>query len=164
MKKLEELEKKREAGTNAYATEDLRALLLERTGKKDEAVALIRRSVGRPGAARGGRDPDRRPVAAEKFAEAFTLCEQTWEKWPDNKVRPEALGAATVSLLRAMRPTDDQVARLERRLKGAIAREPGTARFYGCTSPTCTTCGHATPKPKPSTAKCWRRSRTTPSR
>ncbi len=49
LKKLEELEAKRAVGTNAYATEDLRALWLEKIGKKDEAVALIRKTVGRPG-------------------------------------------------------------------------------------------------------------------
>jgi tetratricopeptide (TPR) repeat protein len=125
LKKLEELEKKREAGTNAYATEDLRALLLEKTGKKDEAVELIRRTVGRPGA------PPEGPVVliaalarTEKYAEAFALCEQTWDKWPDNKVPPEALGAATVSLLRSMRPTDDQMGRLEKCLKNAIKHDP----------------------------------------
>jgi tetratricopeptide (TPR) repeat protein len=121
LKKLEELENKRQAGTNAYATQDLRALLLEKTGKKEDAIALIRRTVGRPGA------PPEGPVVliaalarAEKYAEALELCEQTWAKWPENKIRPEALGAATVSLLRAMRPTDDQVARLEKCLKSAI--------------------------------------------
>ena len=43
--KLEELENKRAAGTNAYATEDLRMALLEKTGQKDAAVALMRRIV-----------------------------------------------------------------------------------------------------------------------
>jgi len=50
LKKLEELEKKRAVGTNVYATEDLRALLLEKTGKTDESISLIRAIVGRRGA------------------------------------------------------------------------------------------------------------------
>ena len=125
LKKLEDLEKKREAGTNAYATEDLRALWLEKIGKKDEAVALIRKTVSRSGFRPEGVVVLTAALArAGKYAEAFNLCEETWRKWPDNKVRPEALGAITVSLLRNMHPTDDQVARLEACLKNAITVIP----------------------------------------
>ena len=122
LKKLEELETRRAVGTNVFGTENLRAMLLEKTGQKDEALALIRKAVGR----RGTR-PDAVVVLlaalarAEKFAEAFDLCEETWRKQPDNKVRPEVLGGATVSLLRSMKPTDEQVTRLEGCLKRAIA-------------------------------------------
>jgi tetratricopeptide (TPR) repeat protein len=125
LKKLEELEKKREVGTNAYGTEDLRALFLEKSDKRDEAIALIRRTVGRPGARPDGALALTAALArAEKFAEAYSLCEQTWMKWPDSRVQAEALGAMTVALLRNMKPTDDQVARLEARLRNAIAVKP----------------------------------------
>ena len=40
---------------------------------------------------------------AEKFTEAYDLCEQTWRKWPDNQSRAEALGAAI--FVHALRPT-----------------------------------------------------------
>ena len=128
LKNLEELEKKNHAGTSGYGSEELRTALLEKSGKKDEAIDLMRRIAARPGSG-----PDRkvtllgalvRADSLRRSNEAFSLCKELWSGWPDSRVSAESLGAVTLTLLRNMRPTDDHVKELEHCLRAALERDP----------------------------------------
>lgn len=119
VKQLEELERLREVGPNGYASVEMQARLLEARGKPDDAVRVMQKHVTRAGA-----QPEEVLLLIgtlsrqKKFGEAFDLCEKTWDRGECNK---EALGAVSTSLLRVMKPTDAQVAIVERRLERAVA-------------------------------------------
>jgi tetratricopeptide (TPR) repeat protein len=122
IKLLEKLEVNYKAGTNRFATVELRARLLEAYGEGDKALTLLREHVARK---------DARPEEAllvhaslrrqKRYAEAFALCEEVWraKKWP-----PEVAGSVTVALLRVMKPTDAQCEKVEGWLKEALAANP----------------------------------------
>ncbi|MFO0842183.1 MAG: tetratricopeptide repeat protein [Gemmataceae bacterium] len=119
---IEELERQREAGPNAFASVELRARLLEARGKGEEALQLIRRHTSREGAR-----PDEVLLVLsclsrqKRYQEAYELCERAWQ---EGKCSPEVVGGVSVSLLRVMSPTDAQVARVERHLRSAIDKRP----------------------------------------
>jgi Tfp pilus assembly protein PilF len=120
--RLEDLEKQREAGPNAFASLELRARLLEARDKGKQAEALLRRHAARPGAA-----PEEVLLVLaslgrqKRFADAYKLCEQVWQ---EGKVSPEAVGGVSVALLRVMKPSDAQVAHIEELLRTAIKARP----------------------------------------
>ena len=121
---LEELEKQREAGPNAFASVDIRSRILEARGQKDAALALMKAHVERKGAAPtevlllvGTLGRQRR------YKEAYALCEKAWK---EGKCPPEAVASAATSLLRVMEPTDAQVAKVEKRLAKAIEDKPAS--------------------------------------
>jgi tetratricopeptide (TPR) repeat protein len=129
--RLEKMETDLELEPNTYASVELRARLEEAQDKGDRAVERLRQHVGR-------KSPKARPEEVllvidsyrrqKKYAEAYAECEKMWA---EKKCRPEVCGGASVLVLRSMVATDDQVERLEKRLKEAIdanarARVQGT--------------------------------------
>jgi Tfp pilus assembly protein PilF len=122
--RLAELEKQRDLPPNSYASVELRAQLLEAREEGDKAVSLLRAHVQRPGA-----KPEEillvlASLARQKrYGDAYTLCEQGWDK---KECSREAMGGVSVGLLRAMKPTDAQVLRVENRLKEAIRNNPNS--------------------------------------
>jgi tetratricopeptide (TPR) repeat protein len=119
---LEEMEKQSGVGPNGFASIDLRCRILEARGKPEESVALMKSHVRRAGAS------PREVVLLldllarqRKYAEAHTLCEETWQA---GKCPPEALAAAQASLLHVSSPTDAQLATAEKRLKAAASAQP----------------------------------------
>ncbi|MFO0881191.1 MAG: tetratricopeptide repeat protein [Gemmataceae bacterium] len=119
---LEELERQREVGPNGFASVEMKTRLLEARGKGDEALALIKQHVSRPGA----RPEEMLLVMAsmsrlKRYKEAFALCEKTWQ---EGRCPPEAIGGISVSLLRVMNPSDAQVALIEKHLQAAQAKNP----------------------------------------
>jgi tetratricopeptide (TPR) repeat protein len=116
--RLEALEKARDLPAGALGSVELRARVLENSGKGDEALELLRNYVKR----RGARPEEMLFLIAslgrqKRFAEAFELCPEAWQKCP-----PEAAGGVTVALLRAMTPTDEQTRRAEGWLQSAIGK------------------------------------------
>jgi len=119
---IQQLEKQRQLEANTYASVELRARLLEARKKGDEALDLLRSHIARDGA---------RPeeiimvlgsmTRQKRYAEAFELCEQLWK---ENKCKPEVLSGISVSLLRAMQPTDAQVRIMLKHIREAITRKP----------------------------------------
>jgi tetratricopeptide (TPR) repeat protein len=113
---LEKLEQERDVAPGNFGTVELRARLLEKRGEGDKALELLKNYVRRP---RARPDEMLYLIASlgrqQRFAEAFGLCPEAWQKCP-----PEAAGGVTVALLRVMKPTDAQVARAEGWLKEAI--------------------------------------------
>jgi Tfp pilus assembly protein PilF len=122
IKLLEELEKQREVGPNGFASVELRARVLEAQGKKDDALALMKAHVSRPGAR-----PEEMVLLVnamtrqKRFADAYALCEQMWK---DEKLAPELLAGISTSLLQVMKPEDRQVAAVEKRLRKAMEAKP----------------------------------------
>jgi cellulose synthase operon protein C len=118
--RLEKLEEERELSAGWYGTVELRARLLEKHGEGDKALALLKTYIRRP---RARPDEMLYLIASlgrqQRFAEAFALCPEAWQKCP-----PEAAGGVTVALLRAMKPTDAEVAKAEGWLKSAIGKHP----------------------------------------
>jgi predicted Zn-dependent protease len=117
---LEKLEEERDVPPGQFGTVELRARLLEKRGDGNKALELLKNYVHRP---RARPDEMLYLIASlgrqQRFAEAFGLCPEAWEKCP-----PEAAGGVTVALLRVMKPTDAQVARAEGWLKEAIEKHP----------------------------------------
>ncbi|NBO90867.1 MAG: hypothetical protein EBV06_00895 [Planctomycetia bacterium] len=115
---LKELEKNRDVGPNGFASVELQARLLENQKKDAQARELITNHISRPGA---------RPEEVllligtlsrqKRHQEAFDLCETTWDK---GTCPPEAIGGVVMSLLRIMKPTDAQMAIVEKRLVKAL--------------------------------------------
>jgi tetratricopeptide (TPR) repeat protein len=128
---LESLEQQRQVEPNTFASVEMQARLLEARGQGDKALRLLRRHVTRQSER---AQPEEALLVLEslgrqkKFADAFALCEQMWDGGPalagKKPCRPEVAGGASVAVLRALEPTDDQVRRLERRLRDAIAANP----------------------------------------
>jgi Tfp pilus assembly protein PilF len=118
--RLEALEKERDLPEGWFGTVELRARLFEKRGEGEKALEKLRAYLRRP---RARPDEMLYLIASlgrqERFAEAFALCPEAWEKCP-----PEAAGGVTVALLRVMKPTDAQVAKAEDWLKAAIAKHP----------------------------------------
>jgi tetratricopeptide (TPR) repeat protein len=125
---LEELESERQVEPNTFASVEMRARLLEAQSQGDKALILLRKHVARSAKAQ----PEEALLLLEslgrqkKFTEAFALCEEMWDGGPSlaggKRCRPEVAGGASVAVLRSMQPTDEQVRRLEARLKEAIAK------------------------------------------
>jgi tetratricopeptide (TPR) repeat protein len=121
---LKKLEHDREVGANGFGSVDLEARLLEAEGKGDKALALLRKHIGREGAAAEEVLLVLGSLSRQKrYQDAFALCEKTWE---EGKCSPEAVGAVSVGLLGVMKPaaTDAQVRALEKHLQAAVAKKP----------------------------------------
>jgi tetratricopeptide (TPR) repeat protein len=118
--RLEELEKAQKVEPNAFRTVQLRALLLDGRGKGDEALALIRRHVSRPGA-RAEEDLllARHLANQNQLAEALDVCERAWQKCP-----PEAVSAASVVLVRTSKAGPKECARVEGWIRKALEKNP----------------------------------------
>jgi tetratricopeptide (TPR) repeat protein len=126
--KLEQLEKTRQAPVGAFGSVELKARALEARGKGAEALPLLKAYAEAPGA-----KPDRLLLYAGLFArlgqvkEAVDVCEQARSKCP-----PEAVGGASVAVLRTARPKPGQpedvwqaqAARVEGWLKEAAEKKP----------------------------------------
>jgi tetratricopeptide (TPR) repeat protein len=118
--RLEALEKERDLAEGWYGTVELRARWLEKRGAGDKALEKLRAYIRRPRA----RPDEMLYLIASlgrqgRFAEAFALCPDAWQK-----CTPEAAGGVTVALLRAMKPTDAEVAKAEGWLKAGIEKHP----------------------------------------
>jgi tetratricopeptide (TPR) repeat protein len=118
--KLETLENELGLAEGWFGTVELRARWLEKSGQGDKALDRLRAYIRRPKA----RPDEMLYLIAslgrqQRFAEAFALCPEAWQKCP-----PEAAGGVTVALLRVMKPTDAQVAQAEGWLKTAIEKHP----------------------------------------
>jgi Tfp pilus assembly protein PilF len=118
--RLEKLEEERDLAPGWFGTVELRARLLEKRGQGDKALELLKTYIRRP---RARPDEMLYLIASlgrqQRFAEAFALCPDAWQKCP-----PEAAGGVTVALLRVMKPTDAEVAKAESWLKSAIEKHP----------------------------------------
>jgi predicted Zn-dependent protease len=127
IERLEVLEKQRDLPPNAYATVELRAILLESQGKGkgDDAIALLRKHINR----RGAKPEEILLVIAsygrqKKFDEALAECEKAWK----NKCPAELAGAASVAVLRdKLNRTEAELDRAETWLKGVIQEQEKAA-------------------------------------
>ncbi len=121
---LEALEKKREAKSGQFGTVELRARLLEAEKRGDEALAVLRTHVSRPGAS---GDEALLLVASYqrqmRFGEGFELLDKVRDKCP-----PEAVGGFYVGLMYGMKPSDVQCQGVETWLKAQIARREKEAQ------------------------------------
>jgi Tfp pilus assembly protein PilF len=117
---LEELETNRKAEPGALGTVELKVQLYRAQGQHDQAVALLKEHVARKGAR-----PEEVVVLigylgrVNRLDEALGLCERAWQTCP-----PEAAGAASVSVLKGNKPTEDQYARVESWLRTALQKQP----------------------------------------
>lgn len=117
---LEQAEKNRQVEAGQFGSVELRAQLLELTGKPLEAVELLRQHAQKEGA-----PPETALQLAgclarqDRVVEALDICEKVWARCP-----PEAVGGASVSVVRSARSGAAQVARVERLLQDAIQKQP----------------------------------------
>jgi tetratricopeptide (TPR) repeat protein len=129
--RLEDLEKQRDLEPNSYASVEMQARLLEARGQGEQALRLLEKHLKRGGSK---AQPEEALLLLDslrrqqKFPEAYALCEQMWTGGPltpgGKPCRPEVIGGASVAILRTINPTDEQVQRLERQLREAIAKDP----------------------------------------
>ncbi len=126
IKELEKMESDLELEPNTFASVELRARWWEAQNKGDRAVALLKKHLERKSdkANRGEvlllLDSYRRQ---KKYDKAYDLCESMWDERNARGERtfpPEVCGGASVAVLRMMSPRDEQVQRLEKRLRDAI--------------------------------------------
>jgi len=120
IKKLEQLEKDREVSAGNFATVELRVHLLEGRNQGEKALALLEDYVKRKGA----RPEDLLLQFASLnrqhlFDRSWALLDRIWKE-----CRPEVASAASVSLLRQMKPSDEQCLQVENWIKAASAKEP----------------------------------------
>jgi cellulose synthase operon protein C len=123
IEQLKNLEMERKLPPGTFATVDLEARLLEGKGQGDKAIALLREYSKRrkqPGESNEEVLLQLTSLVNQKrYADALETLQKVWQE-----CRPEAAGAASVSLLRQMKPTDEQVKRVEDWLKSAIEKSP----------------------------------------
>jgi tetratricopeptide (TPR) repeat protein len=123
--RLEKLEARAQVEPGTWGSVELRAELLEARGQGAEALSLLRGYARR----RTARPEDALLVIGslsrqQKFAEALDACDEAW------RTCPAALaGQVSLAVLRAGKPTAEQCARVERRLKDASTREPNQPGF-----------------------------------
>jgi predicted Zn-dependent protease len=113
---LRALEKEQPPGQGALGSVELEAQILEARGQPDQAIALLRKHVERPGA----RPEEILMVVGQlsrqkRLADALDLCDKAWDTCP-----PEVAGGVSVAVLRAGQPTEAQTARVEARLRKAL--------------------------------------------
>jgi tetratricopeptide (TPR) repeat protein len=125
--RLAELEKKAGVEPGTWGSVELRAEVLEAGDQGDRALAL---SLLRDYAARRGARPEDALLVVgsltrqQKFAEALDACDEAW------RTCPAALaGRVSLAVLRAMKPTAEQCARVERHLRDAAAKAPTESLF-----------------------------------
>jgi tetratricopeptide (TPR) repeat protein len=124
IEQLEQMESERGVEPNTFAAVELRARLLEAQGKGSRAVALLTRHAEREKAR-----PEEMLLVLDAYrrqkraAEAYALCERMWQ---EKKCRPEVCSGASVAVLRLMGGSEEQMQRLEKRLKEAIAVKPSS--------------------------------------
>lgn len=119
--RLAALEKAAKVEPGAWGSVELRAEVLEARGEGRQAIDLLRAHAGRPNA----RPEDRLLLVGSlsrqrRFAEALAECDELWRTAPAPVAAP-----ITLAVLRAARPTDEQCARVEGRLREASAKAPG---------------------------------------
>jgi Tfp pilus assembly protein PilF len=120
LERLEGVEKIRNLPWGALATADLRARLLEAQGERDKALDLLRKYRTRSGASPQDVTLLLTALARQqRFEEAFDLWPEVCRACP-----PEAAGGLSVALLRSMKPTDEQVRKVEEWLKQAVKDHP----------------------------------------
>lgn len=118
--RLEQLEQERKAAPGAFGSVDLKAALFEARGEGGRAIALLQAHQKRPNAR-----PEEALVLAGYLArqnragEALDLCERAWET-----CSADAVGGASVAVLRTTKPTSEQITRVEGRLQAASEKEP----------------------------------------
>jgi tetratricopeptide (TPR) repeat protein len=122
LQQLEALEKQHGLSPNQYGTMDLRARLLEASGKGDDALDTVQEFATRPGA----RPEDRLLVVAslgrqQRLDEAYEKLAQIWEA---GKCSPEVVGATSVALMRVMKPSKEQLTRVQQWVEQAITKNP----------------------------------------
>jgi tetratricopeptide (TPR) repeat protein len=124
---LETLEEQRGPEPNAFAAVELRARLLEEQSAADKAIKILEDHIKRKHA-----NPDEVLLVLNamrrqrKFAQAYQRCLQAWQ---EGKCTPEAIGGASVVLLRSMQAAgapigDEQVTTIEQHLNKALAAKP----------------------------------------
>jgi tetratricopeptide (TPR) repeat protein len=119
---LEQVEKAQQVKPGAFGSVELRAQMLEARGQVDQALALLQSYSERPDV-----QPEKILVRVgylarqKRVQEALDLCERAWAT-----CAPEAVGGASVAVLRLNQPSEDQCARVEAGLKAAIAKNPKT--------------------------------------
>jgi tetratricopeptide (TPR) repeat protein len=107
--RLEQLESLYRVGQGGFGSLELRAQALEARGQGDKAIDLLKAQMEK------NISPDRLLILVgylarqKRIAEALDFCERAWPVGS-----PEAVGAASVAVLRSAQPTDDQVTRVER--------------------------------------------------
>jgi tetratricopeptide (TPR) repeat protein len=116
--RLEDLEKERQS---LFGFVEMKAQLLETRGQGDKAVELLRTHVQRK---------DARPeevfllvgslARQKKTEEALKLCETAWGRCP-----PERVSSVSIGVLRAGKPTPQQLAQVESRVLEAAKQAPG---------------------------------------
>ena len=117
---LEKMEKERQVAVGTFASVELRVRLLEARGQGQKALELLKENCKR-------NSPQEALLLLtsltnqRRYNEAFEMLDRVWEL-----CRPERAGAASVSLLRQMQPNDEQVQKVETRLKQALEKEKRT--------------------------------------
>ncbi len=117
---LEDLEKARNAPSGTLGTVELRVQLHKAQGQDDRAIALLKQHLARKDAR-----PDELFVLigylsrANRLNEALDLCEQAWKT-----CAPEAVGGASINVLKSTKPSDADYLRVERWLKAALEQKP----------------------------------------
>jgi tetratricopeptide (TPR) repeat protein len=117
---LERLEKEQKVEPGALGTLDLKVQVLKARDQHEQAIALLKAHINRPGA-----KPEEVVMLIgylarlKRLAPALDLCQRCWETCP-----PAVAGGASMAVLRAGQPTDEQCARVERWLKTAAAKDP----------------------------------------
>ena len=119
--RLEELERRRNAYPGSFGGVELKAKLYEAMGRGDDAVDLLKKYAERLNN-RGDK-----PEAAlfvvysyarqKRHAKALAHAEELAKKVP-----PEVIGGVLVTLLREMKPTEEQCGRVEALLKAGLER------------------------------------------
>jgi tetratricopeptide (TPR) repeat protein len=117
---LEELEKSRETAPGTLGTVELRVQMLKSQGQHEQAIALLKRH-----AQRNGARPEEIVVLIgylsriNRTSEALDLCEQAWKTCP-----PEIAGGASVNAVKAGKPAEADLVRVEGWLRAAIDKKP----------------------------------------
>jgi tetratricopeptide (TPR) repeat protein len=116
--RLDSLEQQQGVKEGTFGTVELRAQLWEKTGRGDKAVAMLTEYAARN---RDTKDMPLLIVGSLVRQKKFDLALAQLEKDID-ACRPESAGAAYVSLLHDMDPTDAQCERAEAWLKKQVAQ------------------------------------------
>lgn len=123
LERLERLEQTRQVEPGSFGTARLRAGYLQARGDPDKALELLRANAVRK---------DARPeevllligylAGRKQTEEALAACEQAWKT-----CAPEAAARASLATLRSGRPTEEQIAKVERWLTSAQEKAPNAA-------------------------------------
>jgi tetratricopeptide (TPR) repeat protein len=120
---LAQAEKVRQVERGLFGSVELRARAWEALGQGKKAVEELRSYAEEPSA-----KPERRLLLAvclarqKQLTEALELCDKAW-----TNCEPEAVGGASIAVLRTGKPSEEQYERVEKALRAAIDKSSAPA-------------------------------------